>query len=130
MLEFTDKVVGKIKYEKDVTEEEIANVIITALEGGCNYWAGLDDSKPGWNYKPIGEPKSTWATKLILEGKSITLYDVEEEDDDWVLTLENLLQGLSLNARRRSHDCDLDNMDGVTADCIIQYALFGEIVYG
>ena len=131
MLKFTDKVVGKAEFE--VTENDIENIIITSFEGGSNYWMGVDNSTKEWENKPEDEPISTWATKLILDGKKVKLFDIEETDDqdeEWNLTLDKILKGIGLNIKHRSFDADLENMDATTADCIIQYALFGEVVYG
>lgn len=132
MLEFDKKkVVGTVTIKKELTETDIENIIVTAFEGGSNYWMGLDNSSEDMQAKPKGEPYSTWITKLILEGKSVKLFDIEESDDDsdWVITLEKLIKGFELNYVNRPHDNDLENGDATTADCILQYALFGEIVY-
>ena len=131
MLKFTDKVVGKAEFE--VTEHNIENIIITSFEGGSNYWMGVDNSTKEWENKPEDEPISTWATKLILDGRKVKLFDIDETDDqdeEWNLTLVKILKGIGLNIKHRSFDADLENMDATTADCIIQYALFGEVVYG
>jgi hypothetical protein len=131
MLKFTGKVVGNITHSVDVTEKDIENIIVTSFEGGSYYWMGVDNTTEEWKDKPKGEPVSTWATKLIIEGKEVKLYDVEGSDDDseWILTLDKILDGIKLNKLQRSYDADLENMDAITADSIIQYALFKEIVY-
>lgn len=133
MLEFDKKkVVGTATIKKELTESDIENIIVTAFEGGSNYWMGLDNSSEDMQAKPNGEPYSTWSTKLILEGKSVKLFDIEESDDDsnWIITLDKLIKGFELNYVNRPHDNDLENGDATTADCILQYALFGEVVYG
>lgn len=132
MLEFTDKVVGTAIIEKPLTENDIENIIVNALEGGSNYWVGVDNTGELWEGKPKDEPVSTWATKLIIDGKSVKLFDIEEEADDseWTITLDKLLKGYAQNCKERPHDCDLENSDAVTVDCILQYALFEELVYG
>jgi len=132
MLEFTDKVVGTVLVSIQITEDDIANIIITSFEGGSNYWMGVDNRTEEWKGKPKGEPLSTWATKLLLEGKSIKFFDVHGEDnsDNWVLTLEKLLGGIELNAINRPNHADKENWDAADADCIVQYALFKVIVYG
>lgn len=134
MLRFDNrKSVGTITIEKVVTEYDIESVIVTAFEGGSNYWMMLDrENKPEWEEKPKDEPVSTWATKLLIEGKSIKLCDAEEteDDSDWILTLEKLLKGIQMNTEKRPFDSNLDDMDATTADCIVQYALFGRIVFG
>jgi hypothetical protein len=131
MLEFSDKkVVSRAVIEDAITEEDIANIVITAFEGGINYWAGLDKLTPEWEDKPKGEPNSTWATKILIEGKEVKLYDVEGEDTFKPLTLNGILKGIAQNAKERAWDADHRNGDATTADAIIQYAMFGEIVYG
>lgn len=133
MLEFSDKkIVGTIQIEKPITESDIEGVIVTSFEGGSNYWMGLDNSTPEWKEKPKGEPLSTWATKLLLEGKEIKVFDIEEDmdDDDWIITLEKILNGIKLNYINRPHDADIGQGDAITADCILQYAMFGELVFG
>ncbi len=129
MLEFSDKVIGTVTVQKQITESDIENIVVTAFEGGCNYWMGLIRTKE-WEDKPKNEPLSTWATKLLIEGKTIKLYDIEDDEEGWELTLEKVLKGIELNVVNRPFDCDLEDFDAYTADCIIQYALFGEIVYG
>ncbi len=131
MLEFSNtKVVGKILIEKPLTEYDIENIIVTGFEGGIGYWSVIDNTGLNWIDKPKGEPTSTWATQLLLDGKSIRLFDVEDEDEGWLLTLDNLIEGYRLNYINRPHDNDLENGDATTADCIIQYALFGKVVFG
>lgn len=138
MLEFTDKVVATVTIQKELTEEDIENIMVTAMEGGISYWAGLNNSTEDWNDQPEDEPNSTWATKLLIEGKSVEFYDIEESelDDDesesekWSLTLEKLIKGYEQNYKERPWDNDIDDGDATTADCIVQYALFGKLVFG
>jgi hypothetical protein len=134
MLKFSDeKVVGTAVIKKELTEDDIATIIINGFEGGINYWAGLDvKDKPEWAKKPKDEPRATWATKLILEGEEILLYDIEEPDGNevMVLTLDGLIKGYELNAKERPWDSDIENGDAGTADAIIQYAIFGKLVFG
>jgi hypothetical protein len=131
-IEFSDKkIVGA--YEKPLTESDVDAIISTALEGGIGYWARLDTSTPGWEDKPDNNFTSEWVTKMLLEGREVKFEDAEDEEEDcseWVLTLEKLIKGINLNTKNRDWDCDIDNGDATTMDCIIQYALFGEVVYG
>lgn len=133
MLEFSKtKVVGKVVVELNLVEDDISAIIDNAFDGSIGYWAGVDNRGQLWDGKPKGEPISTWATKLILEGSGVKLYDVEGEEDDesWTLTLDKLIEGYKLNYINRPHDNDIENGDATTYDCIIQYALFGEVVFG
>lgn len=121
---------GKIyEIKTSVTGEDIENIVVTALEGGIGYWASLD-TVPEWDAIPEGLPMSQYATQLLLEGKTIGFTDTEDDDERWQLDLQKLLKGIGLNMKERPHDADLGNMDSTTADCIVQYALFGEVVYG
>lgn len=127
MLKFTDKVVGVAKVERHLTEQDVESIMVGGIEGGIGYWAGLDNED--WE-RPKGEPLSMWATKLLLDGKEVKFYDVEDDEERWSLTLEKLVKGYALNAEKRSWDSSLEDGDSDTYDAIIQFALFGKIVYG
>lgn len=45
------------------------------------------------------------------------------------LTLEKLLNGWKKYAEDHNVD-DFDEYDGISADCIMQYAIFGDVIYG
>lgn len=131
MLQFSDKkIAGTIEIKKDITEKEVWGIIVTAFEGGINYWCGHVEWDEEKYPKPEGEPISTFCTKLLLDGVTIQLFDAEEDDGMFELDLNKLLDGIAKNYLERPHDCDLENYDANTADCIIQYALFNEMVYG
>lgn len=131
MLEFSEtKVVGKALIEKSLTENDIENIVVTGFEGGIGYWSVIDNTGFYWDSKPNDEPVSTWATKILLDGGSVKLLDVDDESEKWLLTLDKLIEGFRLNYINRPHDNDIEEGDATTADCIIQYALFGEVVYG
>lgn len=122
-----------ITIEKTIKAEDIENIITTGLEGGIGYWACLLNIGKDWDNEPEDIPCSQYATELLLLGKPLHFADAEGDDDDevvWELTIDKLLSGIKQNAEERPQDCDLDNIDSTTADCIIQYALFGEVVYG
>lgn len=125
-----DKVVGKAQVELLLTEKNIDTIMSLALEGGIGYWAVLNNSTPDFDSKPNNRFTSEWATQLILDGKSIEFYDVEDEEERWTLDLEKIVKGFTQNYKERPFDNNLENGDATTGDCIIQYALFGKLVYG
>lgn len=133
MLEFDNKkAIGFILTRKNITEKDVEDIIVNAFEGSISYWASLKRDEE-WKNKPREEASSMWATKLLLERKEVFLYDSEAEDGEeelWALTLEKLISGIQQNIDKRPFDCDLDNADAITYDCIIQYALFNDIIYG
>jgi hypothetical protein len=134
-FEFTNKKVFDVMIPKKVTESMIESVIVDGFEGGIGYWCGhigdyLGDGKtPVREGKPKNMAMSTWCTNLILEGKTIQLF-VPDEEKFYGLTLEGLKKGFTDYLKRRPHlDFDGD-ADAGDADCIIQIALFEEIIFG
>ena len=125
-----DNTVGTYVIQKPVSANEVESVIVGAFEGGSNYWLGLDNSTDIWEKKPKGVPLSTWATQMLLEGETLNFYGVEEDEEKWTLTLEQLINGFKLNAEERPHDSNVEEGDAITCDCIIQYGIFGKLVYG
>jgi hypothetical protein len=132
MLRFGDKVVGTVEVPFKLKEKDIETIIVDGLEGGINYWAGLNRKvNSSWlEDKPEGEPLSQWATKALIEGKEIILFDKEDPEEVFTLTLTKLISGFRQNYIEREWDNDLENGDAETVDSIIQYALFGKLVYG
>ncbi|MEC2335056.1 MULTISPECIES: hypothetical protein [Bacillus subtilis group] len=129
MTEVKNGVVGKATVEIDITVSDIENIIVNSLEGGSSYWMGLNNSTAEWNEKPKGEPLSMWAAKLLLDGHFVHLYDIED-GEEFSLNLEKLLAGVSIYVSKHREGVDKENWDSLSSDCIIQYALFGELVYG
>lgn len=71
------------KWEKEqlnrkLTKEDIIDILVTALEGGSNYWYLMDLPE---NIKSYGETKSEAVGEYILQGGSIDFYDREEYYD-------------------------------------------------
>lgn len=133
MLEFGSRIVGSVEItvKKELTENDIETIIVNWFEGGIE-WAGFtkQDNEEAFKDKPKDEPVSTWATKVLLDGGEIVLFDEECEEEKFTLTLPKLINGYHLNYINRPHDIDLECGDVITYDCIIQYALFEDIVYG
>ena len=115
-----------------VTDSGIDEIIGTAFDGGITYWC--DEAKVDGEY--LGE----YASDQISRGGTLRLHDTEL--NGWhTLTKDKFLTGLTqyLQDARGGHamadiitDGELDTaqVDAEVADVIIQYALFGEIVYG
>lgn len=113
----------RFQVETTVSAEEVENIIVSSLEGASSYWVGLDNTTPEWANEPEDLPASQYATQLILEGKTIKLYDIEDEDEQWELDLQKLLKGIG-KAMSEGYDIEDD------VDEVLQLALFGELVYG
>lgn len=116
-----------INYKVELDNECIDDIMATALEGGITYWC--DDTEVVGAY--LGE----YASEQISRGGTLKLHD-SEEDETYELTLEKFLSGLAKVVGERGLDVlyegkiDPSNIDAEDADAIIQYAIFGEVVYG
>lgn len=115
-----------------VKDEDIDDIMVSALEGGITYWCDRAEV--------VGEYLGEYASEQISRGGALRLYDIEE-DDYKELTKEKFLQGLRLYLSRpkagdflefidRELRIDPGYADAEVADCIIQYAVFGDVIYG
>lgn len=116
-----------IDMDVDMTQKDLDDLMCTALEGGICYWCGRAEV--------VGEMLGDYAHEQISRGGSLILYDAESSDK-WGLTLEKFLCGLGLylgeamSAAFEGEDIDSSDFDADAVDCIVQYALFGKLVFG
>ena len=121
------------------------NLIVTAWEGGINYWADISyeslhemnlyAEKNGFS----GEPFSVRFAKFIWDGNSATIVDVEQdfyhdgqEEIIGKIDLCSIKKGWEIFSKERHHFYDFltDNIDATTADIWFQCCSLGEAVYG
>lgn len=108
-------------------EQFLADVLITAVEGGVNYWAHTSE------YRWLGGPKRT----------RVVLCDMEGDEKEHFVTIETIAEGLatirkgsglnkSIMAAILLGDTNNDGgeIDSDAADCIVQAGIFGEVIYG
>lgn len=117
-----------------LTEQDIDDIMTTALEGGVTYWCDRCVAVG----KFLGKE---YASEHISKGGSLRLHLIEPFDDkdtEWYeLTPAMFLKGVQLwlenggyaygTAEEGRVDCG--EIDGWAADSIIQYAIFGELIY-
>lgn len=101
-----------------IKKEDFCYIVIDALETGIGYWADLENFCTS----------ETVAEKL-WNGEAVTLIDVFD-GERLKLTKEKVIKGIETNIQERPWDCNIENTDATTVDCIIQYGLFNELVYG
>jgi hypothetical protein len=113
-----------------VTEEDIDDIMCSALEGGINYWC--------CKAEVIGSYLGEWAHEQIARGGSLNLHDAEE-DEVYELTIEKFLKGVQLAVEGNyyadyewcnGNEIDTCQVDAEVADAIIQLALFDDVIYG
>lgn len=131
-----------IKKTFNITDEQLDEIMCTALEGGITYWC--DEAKVVGDY--LGE----YAHEQIARGGQLILSD-SEEGKTYELNKEKLLKGLELYltnggdaeiasreivdtaevaAATYEYTIDTCEVDAAVADEIVQYALFGDVIYG
>ena len=128
----------KAAIELRLSEEDIEDIVVTALNGGIGYWACLDNSRPEFEGQGKDDCVDAWTAKILMEGKKVVFIDEEDEDEEYILTLEKLLNGIKLFVENgydrygafKAGEIDLCNFDAECADCVFQLAMFGELVFG
>ena len=120
----------KAEINVNLTAQDVDDIMIAALEGGINYWCDRAE---------VVEEKrvSKWCHEQIARGGCLILHDAESEDS-WELNLEKLLNGIKLWVEAGGYklgaiengEIDCYYIDADCADEIVQFALFGELVFG
>ena len=111
----------KVNKTIEISDEDIDNIMCDALEGGITYWCCAA--------KVVGEYLGEYVSDQISRGGEIILFD-SEDDETYTLNREKFLNGVKLAIEQGDFSGDFEDADSATADIIVQYALFGEIVFG
>lgn len=115
----------------NITNEQINDLMVAALEGGINYWCGRVTLKEG-SLTPEQKEKMEYISDAISLGGVLIIEDVET-DETWELTKDKFLTGVEKTiewGEFKNVEEMFDNHDAETADVLLQYAIFGEIVFG
>ena len=118
-----------------LTQQDIDDIMVSALEGGINYWCR--------RVVVQGDYLGEYASEQISRGGTLKVHVTEpfdEQDTEWYeLDIEKFIQGFRLWLENGG-DCygavsgdgkvDCGEIDAGCADAIIQYALFGDLVFG
>ncbi len=108
--------------------------IISSATYDISYWGGVDnDSNEWWDARsemPKGSTFEDLMYHILKKGEKVIIFDVEDEDESWDLTLDKLLNGIKLTIENGYWTGNMDDIDGQVGDIIFQYALFEDIVYG
>jgi len=116
----------KITVTNMIDEQTISDVLVTAFEGGINYWCPYAVKVDHW------PENASYASDVVAQGFPVDIY-IEDEDTWQTLTLDKVMKGIELFLALRNESISYLNgpsFDADDADLVVQYALFGEIVYG
>lgn len=127
----------KYTVNKELTTQEIVDIFSTAFTGSCWICIDWDEELYDAAEKELKAARKDVCiedvlAKLIEDGKSFCIID-EEEGQHYELNEANLRRGCELyetergSIRKCMDDGAFDLWEG---DAIIQYALFGEVIYG
>ena len=117
-----------------LTQQDVDDIMVSALEGGICYWSDCVEVVDRY----LGE----YASGQISRGGKLKIHvdePFDEANTEWYeLDMEKFAQGFRLwleNGGDRygavsNGEVDTCEIDGEMADLIVQYALFGEVVYG
>ena len=136
----------------NIPTESLEEMLVTALEGGINYWGCLDGEDISVFHKWFEEKIEAGELKrdenihyrwmdAMFQGcpYKIAVYDVEEDDEDeeplGYLSMENIGKGLQLAMRDypsvyAQHFPEYDSGDVISADVLFQLMVMGDVVYG
>lgn len=125
-----------MKAEVEISNNQIAGLLVTAFEGGTNYWARIycdttDAPFPSdMNADDWKAFRHAWAP--LAEGGSILVHDeVEDNGKPLKLDLAAIKRGLPLFlATPHGADFLSESYDATTGDVFVQYCLFGDVIYG
>lgn len=118
-----------------LTQQDIDDIMVSAFEGGINYWCR--------RVVVQGDYLGKYASEQISRGGKLAIWLDEPFENDktcYVLDRDKFLTGFKLwiESDGDSYDAiddsdgsvDCGQIDAICADEIIQYALFGEVVFG
>ena len=106
----------EIRTVQVVTQEQIDDVMSTALDSGISYWC--DDVRID------GElPDNLYMSDMLTRG-NVLKFHTREEDTWHELTIVKLLDEMG------KMQFNFDEYDSMDADSLIQRSLFGEVIYG
>ena len=128
-----------ITIKREMDYDSFENLIVTALEGGSNYWYMIDlDNSTGFikKYADDPRPKSIRIADTLYNNKDSAVVVLDTEDEEEVLgkltyhSVRKVLENFPSD-----HQWALDNVlngdyDANDADIVFQVLVMGEVVYG
>lgn len=126
----------KITIEQEITLDNIESIIVTALEGGSNYWYWLDTSDFKEDLSSPGEPLTVRISKALFTNPSFRMPVYDREDQEEVLGIvsqKSVKEGLEIAAKDypdRFRAIIDEEYDADDADVIFQLCVMKEVVFG
>ena len=127
-----DTITIDIPMTLDVQGADLDNILTTCFEGGSNYWIDkveVDDYK-GCKY----------ASEVVSNGGDVWIYP--DDSPRYFVNKDRLLKGIKMwyeeyhYPKNKHEGVDFHNelqmfdLDAGDTDIILQYSIFGEVIYG
>ena len=112
----------------NITDQLITDLLITAMEGGSNYWVDEVD----YNYIPFDAQSPRYARLSECRKHGMIVFNMEDMPT-YRLRWDMLHPGLELMKEKypRHYAAITDeSWDAETADVFLQLALFKELIFG
>lgn len=116
-----------------LTDGDILDILCACIEGGSNYWAQIQNCGKEWDEVVKEIPDGTIEDHILaLWHKDLPLVILDIEEDEYHnISFKDFIRAIQTVIDDGTWDGDdVAEIDGVEGDCIMQYATFGEIIYG
>ena len=117
-----------------LTEEDILDVLCSCIEGGSNYWAQIQNEGEQWDEVENELPEDHTIEEHIMalwnKNYDLVILDIEEDETHYISFQRFLYAIQSVIDDGTWESADVYDIDGYIGDCIMQYATFGEVIYG
>lgn len=125
--------------KKTITDELVEGILANAFDHGISYWAAVKEDSMA------GAPDDTWRHQLPLRERGFVVLEDSSGEDGFpeegpfvveggvILNRESLQRGLTIMGEKYPrHMADMlsEDDDAITADVLVQCAVFGEVVFG
>ena len=132
---------GTMQVTLKIDDEKIASALISAFEGGSNYWYMIEEAhRPDgeqalWPYREDSGKVYKHIDYPMNPGGFLRISSLEEpERGKLILNRERIEIGLQKLAESKDYshhfrDLMSDNADQITGDVLLQFCLYGDVIY-
>lgn len=117
----------------EISDERIKDAIVTALEGGSNYWAFVNTDKSHIPLKVEGSLAEHIASSVMSDSDyHVVIEDIATGELLGVLSYASIEEGLRLLCIDYPEKVAemIDHLDAGDADIFFQLCVMGELVFG
>ena len=109
-----------------MTNEIVKDLLISAFEGGSNYWYTIVDH----NRK---ETKAEFTSEVLAYENGRMSIQTDDHEEIWQVNNKDVKGAIALMEQkypRHYKDAIEENGDAETGDVFLQLVVFGEVIYG